>query len=348
MNTRSAAVGLAVLLGGCADDPLVGPAGPIACPLDAQDTSGACWEVAAPYGSGTFPEEWRPGTFPLGLVPVLAFDGALWMVGRTGAWSSSDGLTWTPHRKDDWGARIGQTVVFFGGQLWMFGGLAYDERVFLDDVWRSPDGEHWQRAGTAAWPPRAGATVVAFRDRLWLLGGGVHAAADRSPDGFVNDVWRSDDGVSWTLVTAAAPWPASDYPRAVGFGDALWLLGGQGHAELWRSAEGETWTRLAESAPWRARFDQGVQLFDGRLWVFGGEPAPRQPRQSGTAIQALNDIWYSADGVRWERQAEHGPWSPRSGGTSAVFRGALWLFSGKHTGAADNWGGDIWIMRPAR
>ena len=59
-----------------------------------------------------------------------------------------------------------------------------------------------------------------------------------------------------------------------------------------------------------------------------------------------NDIWYSADGVRWTRQTEHAPWGPRSPKT-VVFKDRLWIYSGKHTGAPDNWGGDLWQMTPA-
>ena len=27
-----------------------------------------------------------------------------------------------------------------------------------------------------------------------------------------------------------------------------------------------------------------------------------------------------------------------------VFRAGIWMYSGKRTGAADNWGGDLWRM----
>jgi hypothetical protein len=79
----------------------------------------------------------------------------------------------------------------------------------------------------------------------------------------------------------------------------------------------------------------GRAVFAGRMWVLGGwvdEPT-----------NALNDIWYSTDGVTWNRQAEHAPWGPRSP-LVTVFRDRLWIYSGKHTGGSDNWGGDIWQM----
>ena len=68
----------------------------------------------------------NPGGF-LSLTPHIAYGDALWMTGQTHAYSSPDGLTWTEHAKADWGERI-ESVVYFKGQLWMFGGLDYQAR----------------------------------------------------------------------------------------------------------------------------------------------------------------------------------------------------------------------------
>ena len=61
------------------------------------------------------------------------------------------------------------------------------------------------------------------------------------------------------------------------------------------------------------------------------------------STDALNDVWYSSDGMSWSRQADHAPWAPRSP-ISVVFHDKIWIYSGKHTGADDNWGGDLWQM----
>ena len=69
--------------------------------------SDSCWELLRPLGSGGFPAEpgsndqpkWRPGKFPLGLFPVVAFGGQLWALSQTHAYSSPDGLDWTQHDK---------------------------------------------------------------------------------------------------------------------------------------------------------------------------------------------------------------------------------------------------------
>lgn len=63
--------------------------------------------------------------------------------------------------------------------------------------------------------------------------------------------------------------------------------------------------------------------FDNKLWMHGG--MKYQERQLD------NEVWYSKDGITWQ-QAEHAPWTVRSGVNSVVFKDQLWLYRGKHTG----------------
>jgi Kelch motif len=305
-----------------------------------------CWQEILPLGSGGFPAApgsddrpvWEPGRFPLTLPPGLAFNDELWMTAQTLTYSSPDGLTWNQHDKTDWGERIYHSIVYFKGKLWMYGGLDYQARTFLNDVWASSDGTTWEHVGTAAWPARGGQTMVVYQDKLWLFGGADHAAPDRSTDGFLNDVWLSDDGITWTEVTDAAPWSARDRAGVLVFNGELYLVGGQGRADVWRSSNGKDWIQLTAEADWKPRHDDARAVFDGKIWVFGG--------WTGTSTNALNDVWYSTDGTTWERQAEHAPWAPRAP-ISIVFLDRIWIYSGKHTGSDDSWGGDLWQMTAA-
>ena len=208
-----------VLTAACSDD----GGGTTAASCAAPDAPATCWMQALPLGSGGFPPSpgsddapvWEPGKFPLTLPPHVAFDGDLWMSAQTVSYSSPDGLSWTEHQKTDWGERIYDAVVFFQGKLWMYGGLDYDTSVFSNDIWASSDGVTWEKVGTAAWSPRGAQTMLVFQDRLWLFGGANHVGADKGTDGFVNDVWVSDDGLEWTEVTSAAPWSPRAYPGVV-------------------------------------------------------------------------------------------------------------------------------------
>lgn len=301
------------------------------------------WEQVLPFGNGSFQEEWKPGTFPLGITPMIAFHENLWMVGQKAAWFSSDGLRWTKQTKTDWGERISMAYVYYADKLWMFGGMKYQEKQFVNDVWFSADGINWQQGNNAEWQPREGHKIIIFKNKLWLFGGAIEVLADRTPSKFLNDVWSSLDGLHWTEELHTAPWSPRDNPQVVVFRDTLYMLGGQGQADIWRSADGKNWSQLITEAGWQKRYDNGALVFDGKMWIFGGRDTSNNHNTA-----AKNDVWFSDNGINWEQQTNHAPWTVRSGGTSVIFENKLWIFSGKHTGGRYNWGGDIWTMSLVR
>ena len=144
----------------------------------------------------------------------------------------------------------------------------------------------------------------------------------------------SKDGIDWKPVTPAAPWSPRDKAGVVVFNDELHLLGGQGVADVWHSSNGRDWSRLVD-ADWGPRHDFAHVVYDGRMWAFGG--------WKDRSTNAVNDVWYSSDGRIWSRQTDHAPWAPRSP-IVVAFHDKIWIYSGKHTGADDNWGGDLWQM----
>lgn len=297
------------------------------------------WRQILPSGNGSQQYEWKPGTYPMGLKPLMAFGGTLWMAGQKASWSSVDGIVWVHHPKKDWGERITMTSVFFNNALWMYGGMQYQERQLINEVWFSKDGVKWEQAKNAAWEPRKGHEVVAFKGKLWLLGGVSKASRDFESLEMKNDVWSSVDGFKWTKEVDQAPWSPRDSPHALVLRDTLYLLGGQGLADVWQSTDGKHWKQLTPEAPWKKRHDYGALVYDDKLWIFGG-----RDMNPDHFLAARNDVWYSPDGIDWIQQAEHAPWTVRSGGSSVVFKDQLWLYSGKHTGGKPVWKGDVWVL----
>jgi hypothetical protein len=295
------------------------------------------WTQVAPPGSGTHQYEWKPGTYPSAIVPVVAYQDDLWMIGQKKAWSSRNGIVWRDFDKHDWGERISMACVYFNDKIWISGGMAYQTNTFLNEIWSSEDGATWTRtAEHAEWSPRKGHTVVVFNNRLWLFGGVVSVNEDKTPKALINDIWSSTDGIHWTKVTDAAPWTARANPRVLVFKGALWLVGGQGHSDIWRSNDGKDWKLLKTDSPWKGRYDYGAMVYDNLMWIYGGRES--NPRN------AYQDVWLSIDGLHW--QTNNAPWTPRSGGFSVVFQDKLWLYGGKHTGHDDSFSGDIWTMEP--
>ncbi len=298
------------------------------------------WKEILPPGNGSHQYEWKSGTFPMGLVPHIAFNGNLWMVGQKASWSSADGINWTRHGKNDWGERIWLSGIYFAGKLWQTGGMRYKERELTDEIWNSENGSDWQKVANGKWGPRKGHALVVFKNKLWLFGGTSRVSRDFESLEMKNDIWSSPDGLKWTQEAAQAPWSPRDLPQVVVKRDTLYMVGAQGMADVWRSADGKSWTQLATEAGWKKRYDMGVRVFDGRLWVYGGRDLNPDHHKG-----ALNDVWFSSNGTDWFRQADHAAWSPRSGGCSVVFQDQLWIFSGKHTGANPAWKGDVWVLQ---
>lgn len=295
------------------------------------------WTRVAPPGSGTHQYDWKPGTYPSAIVPVIAFNGDLWMIGQKRAWSSTDGMKWQAFDKHDWGERISMAPVFFRNTFWISGGMDYATNTFLNEIWSSQDGITWKRiVNNAEWSPRKGHTVIEFKNKLWLFGGETRVDRTRSPIEFANDIWSSVDGVHWEKVTDDAPWDVRGRPKLIVFKEKLLLIGGQGHSDIWQSDDGKVWTQLKKDCVWTDRYDYGLLAYDNLLWIFGGRE--QNPRS------AHKDVWFSENGVDWHLQTDEAPWTRRSGGYSVAFRNKLFLYGGKHTGHDDSFSGDIWTM----
>src|SRR4029450_1541265 len=62
-----------------------------------------------------------------------------------------------------------------------------------------------------------------------------------------------------------------------------------------------------------------------RIWILGGGTydTPKYPERN-----YYNDVWSSADGIRWERAVASAPWAPRQYHDVAVFDDRLWVLEG--------------------
>jgi len=103
-------------------------------------------------------------------------------------------------------------------------------------------------------------------------------------------------------------------------------------------------------------FTQGLFFHDGFLFegtgLRGRSSIRKVEIESGKVVQQVDlpaDVFGEGIsqwgdrliGITWTEQTAAAPWGPRTP-RSVVFHDALWIFSGKHTGARDNWGGDVW------
>ena len=230
-----------------------------------------------------------------------------------------------------WSPRHGHSVVRFEDRFWLFGGCqaeGTDPSDILGDVWSSADGAGWQReADTTPWPDRYLHEMVVYDGRLWMFGGMHRYRPDRVN---LNDVWCSDDGVTWEERTTAAPWPTRHVFASVVHDGRMWVSSGAPdgmiyYNDVWWSTDGNQWHECpGDGTRFCVRKNPALVSYRDKLWMIGGmelvEPA---------VARALNDVWCSDNGSRWSQVTARAPWSPRDFPTVVVYRDKLWLIDGR-------------------
>ncbi|HWL08133.1 MAG TPA: hypothetical protein VNQ76_07010, partial [Planctomicrobium sp.] len=154
--------------------------------------------------------EWRPRDSQ----GEVVFQDRLWIFGGwhdsfsappRDVWSSADGKNWRlVEREAPWIHSDLPMSIVFKDRMWMMGGW-YNGRLpdhsAGNQVWSSTDGKEWkQETKQAEWSPRLAAAIVEFQGKMWILGGSENYYFGDSKS-LKNDVWASEDGKTWKLVT---------------------------------------------------------------------------------------------------------------------------------------------------
>lgn len=237
----------------------------------------------------------------------------------TEVWSSGDGREWTldvPHADPQFERRHSHNTVLWNERLWMIGGDFHQGRE-NHDVVSSADGIHWRTElgpGAAADPPwskRVLQVTGVYDGALWTVGG-QSVNGDLDMVEHHNDVWRTEDGVTWEQVADDAPASATRWAGCgvldglVEFRGEMWLVGcareradAVGHSvsnEVWSTDDGVSWTRHADP-PWTGKIWHNVLVWQDRLWILFGFTYGDSER--GLPIGNSNEVWYSDDGETW-------------------------------------------------
>jgi len=126
----------------------------------------------------------------------------------------------------------------------------------------------------------------------------------------------------------------------------MWILGGWFNSfaapprDIWNSADGKNWTLVANDAPWKHSDLPMTLVFDNKMWLMGGWYNGRLAGHS-----ASNEVWWSTDGVRWNRDTHKAAWSPRLAAGAVVFNGKMWILGGTedyYFGNEKSVKGDVW------
>jgi len=236
---------------------------------------------------------WKHSDLPMSIV----FQNRMWILGgwyngrlpghsaSNAVWSSQNGKNWKKEtRSADWSPRLAAAVVVHQDKLWMLGGTEDyyfgDDNSLKNDVWSTSEGKKWAEVTKAApWAPRAYHQAVVLNDQMYVFGGGNYVPNYKA----YNDVWRSKDGVNWTRLTEAAPWPPRIWFSAVTYRGRIWVIGGasknkagnwQNHGDVWHSADGKQWEQLKTKTNWKERHEHSAFVFQDKIFIAGGHAKP--------------------------------------------------------------------------
>ena len=219
-----------------------------------------------------------------GYSELVVFQEQLWAI-KGSVWRSADGKNWTQVlEKTPFGARGYGEAVVFKDAIWQLGSGA--------DVWRTTDGVTWEQViAEAPYGNRSASAVTVFQNKLWLLGGKTPGANTPPESGYEdttthNDVWCSEDGVTWKQVNKKSGWSPRQWFAAEVYQNRLWVIGGYDNVnntnlgDVWFSQDGITWHAFESPTTFAPRHEPTTYVYDGKLFVIAGNTWP-----------VVNDVW---------------------------------------------------------
>lgn len=229
-------------------------------------------------------------------------------------------------------------LIAFKNKLWLTGGTDYSvpltgKTIFRNEVYNSFDGINWRFATTNKnpWQERQDHELVVFNNKIWILGGTIFKE-NTQPGVSINDIWASENGVDWELISENAPWAKRSFAKCVVFKNKLWLIGGYPYFtnhngyfnDVWSTTDGENWTLETGNAPWPASFNK-IIVYDNKLWSINEV-------KTWEGITA-NEVWNSDNGKDWEQITDSIPFTPLLHSFETVaFEDKIWILGGSYKG----------------
>jgi hypothetical protein len=190
-------------------------------------------------------------------------------------WKSNDGINWIQLEDTIPGyvKRNNPNYAFANGKFYLFGGEQCSASG-LSEVWESSDGITWNQLPDAPWSGRGMQVNSCVDDlgQIWMLGGSNEG--DRRS---FNEVWKTNDGLTWTLVNESAPWAGRYWHTVAWFDNKIWVMAGVASGiemgDVWYSEDGLTWYELKSTTgnwPVGTRHAHSTTVFDNALWYLCG------------------------------------------------------------------------------
>ena len=212
----------------------------------------------------------------------LVFQDRMWALGNP-SYSSTDGIEWRLEQLP-WGTS--HRAIVHGGAIYGLIGA---------EVRKSVDGSTWEVLNSdVPWgPDRVEPIFLSYRGRLWVMGGATLVGGIVTA--FHNDVWVSDDGLDWTLVSPAATWAPRNWTNGIVYDDKIFVINGYNPnlwpnefgnvSDVWYTDDGATWSKMEVDYVWGARHAFFTALGPGGVLLLSSGYG------HGGPSRLYNDVW---------------------------------------------------------
>lgn len=169
----------------------------------------------------------------------------------------------------------------------------------------------------AAFPKAYNFQIFSIRDTLWAM----HNAG----------VWFSVNGKQWDKSPLTNVVKNNAFLHYVWFKNALYSLGTfDGNVEHYtftsaisRTSDMRNWETLAAESNLPKRFFYHPFVFNDKIWIIGGNDGSNQFDEANN----VSDIWNSADGVKWIKQASNLPFGKRANSQFVFFKDKIYMLN---------------------
>jgi hypothetical protein len=241
-------------------------------------------------------------------------------------------------------------------KIWVFGSQLGSFNAYSHFVYSSSDGVSWtQETATIdgeekPFPPAEYSGIVLFQNQIWIVGGhspGESINGGTTFDRARNDLWKSTNGTSWTMVSPEA-WPARLRPNVLVHDNKMWIISGNPRpvfnilqapiTDVWSSTDGETWTQVTATYNFPPRTMPAAFTYDNKMFISGGNAVA-----GNNPPDMLNDLWYSTDGATWTQVNVQTPYPARWGHKIVAYGDRLFMIGGESDRTGNAVFDDLWI-----
>ncbi len=270
---------------------------------------------------------------------LTSFNNKIWLIGgadETGEvlaeiWSSEDGENWTLETNNAaFGPRNGHAIIEFQNKLWLYNGS--NGSALSREIWSSDNGINWTRElsdhpwNNTPFLGQNSTTMFVFENKIWRFAAYHGDTGDITPE---RNVWNSNDGKNWVLVTENHGFDRKYGMKVIPFQGKLIAFeghnsGGSKISKVRQSTNGIDWEIVSENLPFDIGIYSDAVIQNEKLYLTGG--------------LGYNELWFTQDGINWKQSVQQRNYPVKSHNSSTLLNEKIYIVGGN----LNEFSNDVW------